>query len=300
MPKAFCMIREQPHYRRDAFVSGLRAVGYDVRMGGPRDAQPGDVLVGWNRYTETHEIASRFEKAGGIYVCAENGYLGPGGISPHEMGPREWYALAIGGHNGSGTWAVGGPERWQALHVDLKLWRADGEHILVCPNRAFGRPDLIMPLGWDRKVVERLQRVTKRPIRVRPHPGNGAHKTPLKADLDGAWACVIWSSSAGVQALIRGIPVICESPAWICRLAARLHGSGDVDTQESTQNVRRRAALHRLAWAQWHVSEISSGDAFRHLLKSDPQLSRTFTAETGGSQAATPHLARAVARIGEA
>lgn len=272
MRKAFVMIREQPHYRRDAFMAGLKAAGFDARTGGPRDVAPGDVLVTWNRYADVHELATRFERLGGTVLVAENGYVGPGGVSPHSMEPRQWYALAIGGHNGSGAWPAGGPERWDALGVELQPWRSDGEHILVCPNRSFGRPDLIMPYDWARKVEERLRKVTKREIRIRPHPGNNpVQARPLAEDLRGAHACVIWSSSAGVQALIAGVTVFCEAPSWICK-AGVFKDVRIADcrvTQErgtvGTMTIERKSALERLAWAQWHVDELATGEPFARL-----------------------------------
>lgn len=270
--RAFCLIRAEPHYRRDAFMSGLKAAGYDARTGAPTSVEAGDVVCMWNRYGDNHVLANRVEAAGGIVLVAENGYVGPGGDSPHQTNPREIYALAIGGHNGSGTWRVGGPERWDALGVDLKPWRTDGEHILVCPNRSFGRPDMMMPLGWERDVAARLARFTKRPIRIRPHPGNGAHAKPLAADLRDAWACVIWSSSAGVQALIAGVPVIYEAPHWICEDAAWHRDSlPGVESAPLNQDTFRPHAFRRMAWAQWLVSEIANGEACDHLLRAARQ-----------------------------
>lgn len=247
-------------------MAGLKAAGFDARSGPPQQgAAPGDIMVCWNRYHDTHALAERFERAGGIVAVAENGYVGPGGVSPHQMQPREWYALAIGGHNGSGAWPAGDSSRWGALKVDLKPWRTEGKHILVCPNRSFGRPDLIMPLRWAEDVTARIAKVTKREIRIRPHPGNGAHRTPLSDDLRGAHACVIWSSSAGVQALISGVPVICEGPAWICKDAAC--PSWEHLARGGVYGGHRRRALERLAWAQWRVDEIATGAPFVHLLK---------------------------------
>ena len=267
MKRAYIGIRQEPHYRRDAFVNGLKAVGYDVRLGPPRDIDEDTVYVSWNRYNEGHEYCNKVEQAGGTCLIAENAYLGPQGQSPHEMNPRCWYALSIGYHNGAGSWHVGGPERFAALNVELKPWRTEGSHVLILPNRSFGVPELAMPYDWPRKVVERLQRVTKREIRVRPHPGNGAHKTPLAKDLENAWAAVIWSSSAGVQALIEGVPVVYEAPYWICSGAA----SRQIENIESGF-IRRRCRLEsfrRMSFAQWRVDEIASGEAFRRLLQKE-------------------------------
>lgn len=264
--KAYCLIRKQPHYRHEAFVAGLRAVGYDVEdippKGRPRRE---DVLLIWNRYGDWEVIADRFEAAGGTVLVAENGYIGIGGGTPKlTEGPgNHYYALARHAHNGRGQWHVGGPERWNALNVSLQPWRLAGDYILVCPNRSFGMRGGVMPLDWAEQVSRRLRAVTKRPIRVRYHPGNLAAKVSLEEDLSGAAACVIWSSSCGVHALVRGVPVICEGPYWICRGASN-HEELGLSWQDTW--LHREPVMHALAWAQWSVEEISRGEPFRYLL----------------------------------
>jgi hypothetical protein len=131
----------------------------------------------------------------------------------------------------------------------------------------------MMPLNWQLDVVKRLRAITNRPIRVRPHPGNGEHKRPLVEDLGNACAVVIWSSSAGVQALVAGVPVVCEAPWWICKSAA---ADAYVEFSmpagvASLLTSYRLAALRRLAWAQWNVDEIASGEPFRYLLSDTRQ-----------------------------
>lgn len=258
MNVAYSLIRSEPHYRADAFCAGLLAAGFEVKQAAPASINPGDVLLIWNRY-DRHELACRFEMAGGTVLVAENGYIGIGGVSPHSMKVREPYALARGWHNDATVIPEGGPERWNALGVDLEPWRATGEHILVCPNRPFGAPGRAMPPDWPGTVCRKLRALTKREVRLRPHPGNNAPAKPLAEDLAGAWAVVIWSSSAGVHALVAGVPVICEAPYWICRDAT----GGTVDNPAMPD---RLSALRRLAWGQWSLAEIASGEAFAHLL----------------------------------
>lgn len=226
---------------------------------------PGDVVLMWNRYGENHDLACRAERAGATVLVAENGYL----HGRHDGG--DYYALAIGGHNGSGRWHVGGRERWDALGVELKPWRTDGEHIVVAPNRPFGRPDMMMPLNWASDAERRLRRLTTRPIKVRAHPGNNPPTVPLEDDLRAAWAVVIWASSAGVKALVDGVPVICEAPYWICKGAADANAECVEKIDDRGGLVTREAALRRLAWAQWSVNEIASGEPFRYLLSDTRQ-----------------------------
>ncbi len=266
MPRAFVLIREAPWYRRQAFVAGLKAVGYEVLQRGPDRARAGDVLVQWNRYGGNHEIASRFEREGGRVFVAENGYLGAGGTSPkfdvHPAGPQpgHYYALSEGWHNGRGRSPVGGPERFEALGVELKPWRTDGEHVLVCPNRSFGVGDQVMRADWATRCAERLRKATRRPVRVRGHPGNDAPKRPVSEDLRGAWAAVVWSSSVAVHALLEGIPTFIEAPYQIMKGAA---ASGPVDNPVLPDRLPH---FVRMAWAQWRLDEIERGDAFKALL----------------------------------
>lgn len=257
--RACCLIRNQPVYRREAFVAGLEAAGYQV-LNRLYDTRPGDVLVIWNRYGEVEQHADRWEAQGGTVIVAENGYVDPGRHSE-----RSWYALAVGGHNGQGRWPHG-EGRWSRiaprLGAEVKPWRAQGDHILVCPNRVFGRRGYVMPGDFAPSVKHHLARMTKRPVRIRPHPGNEAPAVPLEQDLANCWAVVIWASSAGVHALLAGVPVVCIAPAWILRQAA----STRLDETPAPAMPERGAALERLAWAQWHIEEIASGEPFRRLL----------------------------------
>lgn len=262
------MIREAPWYRKDAFTRGLKAAGFEVRAGDVPRGAPGNVLVIWNRYAHWHDAAVNFERSGGTVIVAENGYLGTGGTSPkfdvHPGGPKphHYYALGLGYHNDDRRIVTGTTDRFSALGVTLKPWRNHGDYVLVLANRSFGIPGRMMPANWAEQVKKKLELQTKRPIRVRVHPGNNAPvQNPLAVDLKNAWAAVIWSSSAGIHALAEGVPVFCEGPNWIMKSAAA-QGSIDDAVMPSP-----RPAFERMAWAQWQIQEIETGEPFRHLLR---------------------------------
>jgi hypothetical protein len=228
-----------------AFRAGLTAAGY-------LEGDKPDVSVIWGTYRG---------KVTGVELVAENGYLdGPGG---------PYVALAVGGHNGSGRWPEGSSERFNRLGVAVRRWRDKGGHILVCPSRGLGRPAAMrQPAGWVEHTVDTLRRHTAREIRVRQHPGNWKMlpdhpDASLRAELEGAWACVIWASTAGIRALAMGIPVIRCAPAWICAEAA----GNDLAQIENPPMPHQMPVFHRLASAQWTLDEISSGAAIRALLE---------------------------------
>lgn len=267
MKTAFVTVRPEPRIRRDAICTGLSALGYAVRGGPPTTLDADTVLVCWNRYGDNHHHANRLEAAGGRVLVAENGYLGKGGSVPKfdldggfESG--HYIALALKGHNGSGHWPSGDGGRFAALDAPLQPWRSAGDHILVCPNRSFGRPDLIMPSDWPQQVCKRLHSHTRRPIRLRSHPGTHAPARPIEADLSNCWAVVIWSSSAGLHALRHGVPVIRLAPAFVGAGA----DSTDLETIESPAMPERLPMFERMAWAQWTLAEIATGTPLKHLL----------------------------------
>jgi hypothetical protein len=258
--QAFSLIREQPWYRRCAFERGLKELGIPVENRHPVKPDKNTLLLIWNRYATNHAIAEQVERAGGTVIVAENGYLGAGGTSPkfdvHPAGPQphHYYALSLDWHNGRGRFNHGGPERFAALGVELKPWRAGGDYVLVCPNRSFGVGQQVMHPDWAERVAAKLRKIGEKVV-VRGHPGSKQPKRPLAEDLAGASEVWIWSSSVGVHALVEGIPVNCLAPYWICKGA----GYGLADGA-------RKLELERMAWAQWTLAEIESGAAFRHLL----------------------------------
>lgn len=206
------------------------------------------------------------ERAGATVLVAENGYLGAGGTSPkfdvHPAGPKpdHFYALAESWHNGGGRWPVGGHERFLGLGLVAKAWRAEEGRALVCPNRSFGPAGRAMPTDWAERKVEKLRKAGLQ-VRLRKHPGNDEPKSnPLQADLDWATSVHIWSSTVGVHALVEGIRVESDAPYWICK-----HAAGE------PSDSKREVALTQLAWAQWSLKEIETGEPFRRLLSTTGQ-----------------------------
>lgn len=243
----------------DAFSRGLDAAGYAVAGAGEKV----DVSIVWGGR----------DNPPGTVLVAENGYL-------NGACGRPYVALAADGHNGAGRWPAGSAERLATLNVDLKPWRTRGEHILVCPSRGLKTSEMPQPDGWTEWVVEKLKRYTDREIRVRPHPGNWKprtkeHAASLARDLEGAHACVIWASSAGVKSLMQGVPVIFKAPHWICAEAA----GSRLEDIESPPMPDRTPAFERLASAQWSLDEIASGAPFRALL---PELTVLCVLKSGG------------------
>lgn len=257
MPRAWCLIRPAPHYRRGAFLDGLRAAGYDAMdvpppVGGRKE---GDLLVIWNRYGHFDSMAREFESSGGCVIVAENGYCG------RDSQNRQHYALSAARHQRPLIEPRG--ERFGELGVSPAPWREKGEHVLVCAQRGFGiRPHCMEP-RWPGATANALKLFTKRPVVIRPHPEDRSvpakdKRGPLEEDLANCHAVVVWSSTAGVKALLAGVPVFQCGPDFIMEPATKQR----LEDIESPFLGDRSAALERMAWGQWSVDEIQSGEPF--------------------------------------
>lgn len=236
------MLREGPHYRRQAFRNGLERNGYTVHYELPAHPKSGEVLVIWNRYGHLDAAAKRFESVGGTVLVSENGYLG------NEFAGKRWYAISRSQHNGAGWWPVGGTERWDRLNVPLAPWRDGGHEVVVLPQRGIGPPGVAMPRGW------------KAPGRVRRHPGLGPC-VPLEKDLSQASACITWGSGAALKAIIIGVPVYYDFPKWIGAQAAVRR----TEPLGAPFKGDRLPMLRRMIWAQWTLDEIEDGTAIAAL-----------------------------------
>lgn len=264
-PRAFCYIRDLPHYRREAFVHGAERAGFEVVLhGGSGGPRAGDVVLIWNRYGHYDSLATAAEKAGAIVLVSENGFAG------RDAHGNQFYQLAVGGHNGSGWWHVGNEDRLAKQGLVIQPWQstAPDAPVIVRGQRGIGKAGVASPPDWHNSAAATLRQWTKRRIVVVPHPGNGAvDDTAHERYLRGAHALAVWASSVGVKALLAGVPVLCDAPRWICRGASSALSHVESDWLRSSEaDGHRRRALHSMAWAQWSLEEIASGEPITLLL----------------------------------
>jgi len=257
------MLRQDTHYRSDAFSAGLKKLGYEVRATDTGvKVGPQSLLVLWNRKTGREDrLATAWERCGAKVLIAENGYIGK------DANGHQYYAMAMNGHNGSGRWHIGDEDRLAKLGIELKPWQNNSGHILICGQRGIGSPSMASPPAWHIEVLKHLKkRGSPYELRLRNHPGNNAPQVPLEKDLTGASGCLVWSSSSGVRALAMGIPVCYAAPHWVCARAAVRFNDKEWIAAFLRDDAKRLEAMRRMAYAQWTLNEIASGEAFDALL----------------------------------
>jgi hypothetical protein len=171
---------------------------------------------------------------------------------------------------------------WQdiskTLNLQLKPWRVNGDHILICLQRDSGwNAKGFDQNAWLTKTIKIIRKFTERPIRIRPHPANtidwsGITKQfnnvsisksdiiDLQQDLHNAWAGVFYNSSSSVAAVLEGVPVFVSEPGAV---------TWDV-SDHSTKNINNPAMPDRQQWlwdlsqAHWNIEQSRNGDIYRH------------------------------------
>lgn len=164
------------------------------------------------------------------------------------------------------------PDRLAVHGVQIKPWRPEGRHILVAGMSAkAARAEGMDPERWESETIERLRRITNRPIvyrpkpncdRARPIPGASFERdSSIEEALLDCHAVVTHHSNVAVDALMAGIP--CISPFGVASRLSR-HSVDDIENLLMPEGREQFAA--DLAYCQYSVSEMRAGIAWRYIM----------------------------------
>ncbi|WP_146435642.1 hypothetical protein [Blastopirellula retiformator] len=199
-----------------------------------------------------------------------------------------YFMIGWGGLNGRAKYLnrFSPANRWNQLEVPVAPWRADGEHIVLCGQVPWDASvQHVDHVQWCRETAKTLRQLTSRPIIFRPHPlakdavdmqGTGvdvilSQADSLQEDMKNAWAVVTFSSNAGVEATLAGIPsFVCDEGAMGYSLLNK-----DLRRIESPLKPDRTQWLYDLAYTQWTLEEAAMGAPIAHLWEPQP-ISRRF------------------------
>jgi hypothetical protein len=173
------------------------------------------------------------------------------------------------------------PSRWQQiskdLNLELKPWRANGNHILLCLQRNGGwSMQGLDSVAWMDRTILNIRKYSNRPIIVRAHPGDKKTKGILKIkhknvflstkekltdDLIGAWATVVYNSSPSVASAIEGIPVFLTDPQAKNSQSFDIANT-DISKIETPILLDRQRWVEKLSMCHWKFDELKSGAAW--------------------------------------
>lgn len=221
----------------------------------PTALQPGN-LISYGDGAGMQSLINQAQQEGREWVYIDRGYF----KARHYDG---YYRVT---HNAYQLQRVGAypSTRFDALGLEIRPWRKEGKHILVCPPS----PHLASMVGldskaWLQKTLQTLRRYTKREIIVRHKAPPGWRELhPIEKVLEGAHALVTYASNAAIDALLMGIPIFMTS----ARGAAFAYSQADLTWIENPRFPEGREQLmYSLAANQWTVEEMKNGTCWRQL-----------------------------------
>jgi hypothetical protein len=187
------------------------------------------------------------------FLHVDNGYFRPGHYNGYfrlslnklqaQFSPLDEY------DHEKGVYGISPPDRWEKLDAKMRPWRRRGKNILVVPPSDF----VCGWFGFDRAVwtlntVREIQKHTARPITMKLEKGS------MQDALENVWCLVTYHSLAAVHALREGIPVIVNKDHCASGI------SWDMGDIESPYWPEREPWAHYLAYQQWTVEEMASGE----------------------------------------
>lgn len=257
-----------------AVKSGLEKLGHTV----DENNIDTDVPVIWSllwhgRMAKNKSVWERFRSANKKVVVVE-----VGGIKRNHT----WKV----GINGINRLADFGPKnnddaRAIQLGLNLRPWRTQGDHILICLQHTQSEQWKNM-YSLEKYVIDtvtKLRQYTQRKIIIRSHPRcllpvrpplqNVEYEIPQQIantydDFDlnfaNAWAVVSHSSNPGIHAVLNGVPAYVSEHSLAYEVA-----NTDFSTIESPNMPERQQWLNDYAYTEWTENEITQGIPFSRL-----------------------------------
>lgn len=163
-------------------------------------------------------------------------------------------------------------DRFEKLEIPYPKQRKRKGYVLIAeqtPNDASHGMDASALHKWTSRTVEKcgtLEYLVRRHPMNKTGPASLLTKTTLEDDLKGAGCVYVHNSNVGNDALLAGIPVVCDETS---RYLPTYYGVVDHELSECPSYPDAETMqdyLHRLAYAQWKLEEIASGEAFDYVL----------------------------------
>jgi hypothetical protein len=153
--------------------------------------------------------------------------------------------------------------RFERTGMRIKPWRKGGKKILICPqSELFHEWHGIPQAQWIKAVETELAKHTKKQTQLRFKVWSRAEQD-FELALEGVHAVVVFTSIAGVQATLHGVPCFATHDC-----ASAKFGSMDLSRiEDPVRPDNREQMAWELADNQWTLLEMRSGMAWEHLTK---------------------------------
>lgn len=271
----------------DAIAEGIRKHGanveratYQTPVGAPDVA----VLYGVGQ----KDLIASLQARGTRCLIMEMGYVGD---------RNKYQSLLFDGLNGKGMHpkVTDGGARWDRLFGHhMQPWREGGKYVLIAGQ--WHKDQSVRHLNCDSwyREAAKAAKAHGLPVRFRQHPVYGRSMPHPRVDIPllksteadaisgAALVCTI-NSNFGVVAALAGVPVCATDPGSMAWDIAT-HNVGDTPIRPD-----RTEWAHNLAFAQWTIEEMASGEAWNHLRSEAKRKPAPVSARTARTAVVVGH-----------
>ena len=153
-------------------------------------------------------------------------------------------------HNGIGNYP---DDRLKKLNLDIIDQKKFGDFIIISEPSAIMKKVYNVP-QWTEDTIKLVKKYTDRKVIIH----NKFSKQPLDFLLKNAWAFISLQSTAGFKAMQKGVPAF-----FTDHFLKNIGEIKDIENPIINYNI-----FNNLAYGQWTLNEIESGEAWENIVKS--------------------------------
>ena len=257
-------VRNAQHQLETAqrFQKGLLRHNINSTIGHPVNGKA-DLNVFWGV-----RFASKYTQGRGDFIVMERAYF---------EDRFQFISLGYNGLNNRGDFLNKNmpDDRWRKHFDDGRLedWKTGGDHVLIT-TQVKGDMSLTHVDVDYQKIINQIKENTDLPIKIKHHPLRPSNwgqlkgaevinsKMPIEEAFENAKVVVTINSNSGVDAILKGVPVInIDHGSMVWDVAMQ----NDFSQINNPPNPDRSQWAHNTSYCQWLPEEIESGEAWEHL-----------------------------------
>lgn len=262
--------QEHRHHTPSSVVKGLAGIGCEVAHMNPSQfsgEEMCDINVIYGMRINGKEIIDASLEKGIQSIVIDLGYINR---AMRSNGYDGYWQVSLNGLN----WLPKNADdkRFKALGIDYPKRNERDGYVLIAeqtPGDSSHGMDMQGLKAWTQKAVSMCEELGLK-YKVRRHPMNkqGPQSSrpdcEIEEDIKGASCVYVHNSNVGNDALLAGIPVVCDEKA---RYLPTYHNVVGHDLSAALYPKDIEGYLNRLAYGQWTRGEIEDGSAFKYIIE---------------------------------
>ena len=239
---------------KGAEAIGLRPFFRNPKAFDERDTEDFDAVVALGLAGRSRLVRDTYRAKGIPVFIIDAGYiLRDCGYSQFGIGDLNWLPDAAY------------HDRAEEMVLFAQNKRKQGSFILVAGQLPGDNQHSINVIEWRDKTLGALKELTDLPVCFRPHPRVERPQNTISEALEDCHCLVTHNSTAAYEAIRQGIPVICDPCAAYSEVCeTRLE---NVNAPKIGTKAKRQKMLDRVAYAQWTLEELETGEPLKFLIE---------------------------------